>query len=98
MKINIYISQKKKSLKISIFLFKVQIDLKSWLIVPKGQLRVRQLFLNLNQKQLSHSSGQQIYLIFRLSTNFIDHNDEMGHFVKHIFLVFILKVNVKREI
>ena len=42
--------------------------------------------------------GQQIYLIFRLSTNSIDHNDETGHFVKHIFLVIILKVNVKKEI
>ena len=39
--------------------------------------------------------GQRIYLIFRLSTNFIDYNDETGHFVKHIFLVLILKVNVK---
>ena len=42
--------------------------------------------------------GQRIYLIFWLSTNFIDHNDETGNFVKHIFLVFILKINVKREI
>ena len=43
-------------------------------------------------------TGQQIYLIFRLSTKFIDHNDKTGHFVKHIFLVLILKINVKREI
>ena len=42
--------------------------------------------------------GQRICLIFRLSTNFIDHNDGTGHFVKRIFLVLILKVNVKREI
>ena len=40
----------------------------------------------------------RIYLIFRLSTNFIDPNDETGHFVKHIFLILILKVNDKREI
>ena len=26
--------------------------------------------------------GQQIYLIFQLSTNFIDHNDKMDHFIK----------------
>ena len=39
-----------------------------------------------------------MYFIFRLSTNFINHNDETGHFVKHIFLVLILKVKVKREI
>ena len=42
--------------------------------------------------------GQRIFLIFRLSTNLIDHNDETGHFVKHSFLVLIFKVNVKREI
>ena len=42
--------------------------------------------------------GQRIYLIFQFSTNFIDHNDETGHFIKHDFLVLILKVNVKREI
>ena len=42
--------------------------------------------------------GQRIYLIFRLSTNFIDHNDETGHFVKHIFLVRILQVNVKGDV
>ena len=42
--------------------------------------------------------GQRIYLIFLLSTNFIDHKDETGYSVKHIFQVLILKVNVKREI
>ena len=41
--IYIYIKNKKeKILKISIFLVKV--DLKSWLIVPKGQLNARQSF------------------------------------------------------
>ena len=39
-----------------------------------------------------------MHLIFRLSTNYIDHNDETDHFLKHIFLDLILKVNVKREI
>ena len=43
--IYIYISKTKKILKISIFLLKAYIDLKSWLIVPKGQLSARQLFL-----------------------------------------------------
>ena len=44
--IDIYIYQKqKKILKIDIFLFKAYIDLKSWLIVPKGQLSVRQSLL-----------------------------------------------------
>ena len=46
MKINKkYISKRKKILMISIFLFKASIDLKSWLIIPKGQLNARQLFL-----------------------------------------------------
>ena len=45
MKINIYIYLKnKKILRISIS-FKAYIDLKSWLIVPKGQLSARQSFL-----------------------------------------------------
>ena len=47
-KINIYIYiyiNNKKIFKISIFLFKAYIDLKSWLIVPKGQLSARQWFL-----------------------------------------------------
>ena len=37
-------------------------------------------------------------MIFRLSTNFINHDNETCHFVKHIFLVLISKVNVRREI
>ena len=44
MKINIYLKNK-KILKVSIFLFKAYIDLQNWLIVPKGQLSVRQSFL-----------------------------------------------------
>ena len=45
MKIIIYIYIKiKKILEISIFLFKAYIDLKGWLIVPKGQLSARQSF------------------------------------------------------
>ena len=38
-------SKTNKILKIRIFLFKAYIDLKSWLIVPKGQLSAKQLFL-----------------------------------------------------
>ena len=41
----IYIKNK-KILKISIFLFKAYIDLKSWLIIPKSQLSARQLFFD----------------------------------------------------
>ena len=40
----IYVKNK-KILRISIFLFKAYINLKSWLIVPKGQLSSRQSFL-----------------------------------------------------
>ena len=56
----------KKFFKISIFLFKAYIDLKSWLIVPKCQFSARQLFLILKVSNL--------FKIFRLSTNFINHN------------------------
>ena len=69
---------------------KAWINLKSWFIVFKCQLRARQLF--------SILKVSVFILIFRLSTNSIDHNDETGHFVKHILLVLILKVNVKKEI
>ena len=43
--IYVYISKTEKIFKISIFLFKAYIDLKSWLIFPKGQLSARQSFL-----------------------------------------------------
>ena len=45
MKIYVYVLKTKKILKISIFLFNAYIDLKSWLIVPKGHLGSRQSFL-----------------------------------------------------
>ena len=48
MKINVYISKTKRSLKQVSFLF---IDLKSWLIVPKAQLSARQLFLILKVRK-----------------------------------------------
>ena len=58
----IYISKAKKILKMSIFLFKAYIDLKSWLIVPKGQLSARQLFDF--QSQLS---VRQLFLISKVN-------------------------------
>ena len=59
MKINIFIKNK-KILKINIFLFKASIDLKSWLIVPKGQLNARQLFLILKVSEFISFFDRQL--------------------------------------
>ena len=45
MKINIYIYISERILKVSIILFKAYISLKCWLIVSKGHLSAKQLFL-----------------------------------------------------
>ena len=77
-------------LKISFFFFKACIDLGSWLIVSDGQLSARRLFLVLRVDGFC--------LIFILTTASVDHNDRKGHFVQRIFLVLVLKINVKKEI
>ena len=57
----------KKILKIRIFLFKAWTDLKSWLIVPKGQLNARQLFLILKVSEfISFFSCQLISSIIMI--------------------------------
>ena len=78
-------------LKISIFLFKACIDGgRGWLIVSEGQLSAGCLFFVLRVNGFC--------LIFILTTTSINHNDRKGHFVQCIFLVLVLKINVKKEI
>ena len=89
MKFNVYLKNK-GILKISIFLFKACIDLGFRLIVSEGQLNAGRLFLVLRVDGFC--------LIFILTTTSVDHNDRKGHFVQRIFLVFVLKINVKKEI
>ena len=89
MKFNVYLKNK-GILKISIFLFKVGLTWGSWLIVSEGQLSAGRLFLVL--------MVDRFCLIFILTTTSVDHNDRKGHFMQRIFLVLVLKINVKMEI
>ena len=89
MKFNVYLKNK-GILKISIFLFKACIDLGELVDCLLGQLSAGRLFLVLRVDGFC--------FIFILTTTSVDHDDRKGHFVQRIFLVLILKINVKKEI
>ena len=89
MKFNVYLKNK-GILKIIYFCSKLVLTCGSWLIVSEGQLSAGRLFSVLRV--------DGFYLIFILTTTSVDHNDRKGHFVQRIFLVLVLKINVKKEI